>query len=57
MHEDERDDCYVVDCRLRRGGALDDEAFGTGGSNRMRRTGSTPGVRSSLIDVAADTNL
>ena len=44
MHKDEIDDSYVVDCRLRRGSALDDEAFGTGGSNRMRRTGSTPGV-------------
>ena len=35
---------YKMSCRVRRGGPLEDEAFGTSGSLRMRSAGLTPGI-------------
>ena len=40
----EEEEYYKVSCRVRRGGPLEDEAFGSSGSLRMRRAGLTPGI-------------
>ena len=43
---------YVMQCRTRRGGPLDEEVFGKIGTRRLRKMGYTPGLVQNVSDLS-----